>query len=231
MRYTFFLLLFAASFACKTRKETPPASPVNFVRLATQGCRGFCPSYTLDFRTDGSVAYEGTRYTFKTGKAEFQITADELKKLQDKVKTVNMWQYPENIESRVADAPYATITVFEGGKSHPVSGSIDRPAPILELEMLMKDITEAHGIQVKKGFNPDDPSLHLTAQVIVKLKPDVNAGNWASKFGDDIKIQLVRRISSENNWLVAYSPKTHTEQEIIALLKEVEGVVDVTPPK
>lgn len=231
MRYFLLLLLVAALLACKTRKENPPAGATNLVRLATQGCRGFCPSYTLDFRNDGSVAYEGTRYTVKMGKAEFKLTPDELKKVQAKVKEVNLWQYPENIESRIADAPYATLTAFDGDKSHSVSGSIDRPAPILELEMLLKDLTEAHGIQVKKGFNPDDPSLQMTAQVIVKLKPDVNAGNWVGKFGEDIKLKLVRRVSSENNWLVAYSPKVHTEQEIIGLLKDVEGVIDVTPPK
>lgn len=232
MRYLLTFLLAAALFACKTRKEMQtPAAATNLVKLATQGCRGFCPMYNLDFHTDGSVAYEGLRFTVKPGKGEFQLTADELKKLQAKLKDVNMWQYPENIESRIADAPYATITVYDGAKSHAVSGSIDRPTPIMELEMLMKDLSEAHGYPVKKGFNPDDPSLQMTAQVIVKLKPDVNAGNWVNNLGEDLKLKLVRRIATENNWLVAYSPKVHTQEEIISLLKTVDGVIDAMPPK
>ena len=230
MRTTLFLLLFAALLACKTRKETPaPTDSNNLISLATQGCRGFCPVYTLDFRTNGSVAYEGARNVEKMGKSEFQLTPDELVKLKAEVQKTNLWQYPENIESRIADAPYAKLTVFEGNKSHSVSGSIDRPKPILELEMLMKDLAEAHGLKVKKGFNPDDPTLKLTAQVVVKLKPEINAGNWVAKFGEDIKLKLVRRVSTENNWLLAYNPQQFTEKEIMDLLKNVDGVLDVTP--
>ena len=230
MRTTLLFLLFAALFACKTRKEAPPTTDSNnLIRLATQGCRGFCPIYTLDYRNNGSATYEGSRFVEKVGKVDFQLTADELGKLKTRVQNVNLWQYPENIESRVADAPYATLTAFDGNKSHPVSGSIDRPKPIMELEMLLKDLAEAHGLQVKKGVNPDDPMLKLTAKVVVKLKPEINAGNWAGKFSDDIKVQLVRRVSTENNWLLAYNPKQFTEKEFIDLLKDIEGVLDATP--
>ena len=238
MRNTTLLLLFAALFACKARKETAASTPSmdtkggsQLISLATQGCRGWCPIYVLDFHTNGKVKYEGTRFVEKAGKSEFQLTPDELSKLTTEVKKVNLWQYPENIESRVADAPYARLTVYDGAKSHPVSGSIDRPKPILELENMLKDLAEAHGVQVKKGVNPDDPALKLTAQVVVKLKPDVNAGNWVAKFNDEIKLRLVRRVSTENNWLVGYNPDQFTEKAITDLLKDLEGVLDVVPAK
>jgi hypothetical protein len=238
MRNTTLLLLFAALFACKTRKEANASmTPMDtkggnqLISLATQGCRGWCPIYVLDFYTDGKVKYEGTRFVEKMGKSEFQLTPDELSRLTAEVKKANLWQYPENIESRVADAPYARLTVYDGAKSHPVSGSIDRPKPILELENMLKDLAEAHAVQVKKGVNPDDPALKLTAQVVVKLKPDVNAGNWAAKFNDEIKLRLVRRVSTENNWLVGYNPDQFTEKAITDLLKDLEGVLDVVPAK
>lgn len=230
MRTTLFLLLFAALFACKTRKEAPPKTDsTNLIRLVTQGCRGYCPVFSIDFRSNGSATYEGTRFVEKIGKMDFQLTPEELTKLKAEVQKVNLWQYPENIESRIADAPYATLTAYDGGKSHPVSGSIDRPKPILELEIFLKDLAEAHGLKVKKGVNPDDPMLKLTAQVVVKLKPDINAGNWAGKFGEDIKVRLVRRVSTENNWLLAYNPTQFTEKQFIDLLKDIEGVLDATP--
>lgn len=203
----------------------------SLIRLATQGCRGYCPMYTLDFQNSGSVTYEGARFVKKVGKEVFQLTPAELTGLQAAVKKANLWQYPENIESRVADAPYATMTVYEGDKSHPVSGSIDRPKPLMELEMMLKDLAEAHGLEVKRGVNPDDPMLKLTAQVVVKLKQDVSAGNWIAPFDGDIKLRLVRRVASENNWLVAYNPEQFTEKEISDLLKDIEGVLDVVPAK
>jgi hypothetical protein len=201
------------------------------VSLATQGCRGWCPVYILDFYTDGKVTYDGMRNVEKTGKSEFQLTADELSKLTAEVKNVNLWQYPENIESRIADAPYAMLTGYDGEKSHPVSGSIDRPKPLLQLENMLKDLAETHGLQVKKGVNPNDPALKLTALVVVKLKPEINAGNWAAKFENDIRIRLVRRVSTENNWLIGYDPEKFTEKAISDLLKDLDGVLDVVPAK
>jgi Domain of unknown function (DUF6438) len=230
MRNSLLLLLFAAFFACKAHKDAPPKND-NLIRLATQGCRGYCPVYTLDFRHSGGVSYEGIRFVEKTGKDEFKLTREELNKLKAAVLKTNLWQYPENIESRVADAPYATLTVFDGGKTHPVSGSIDRPLPIMELEMLMKDLAEAHKIKVKKGFNPDDPMLKLTARVVVKLKPDVSAGKWVGQFNDEVKLRLVRRVSTENNWMIAYNPQQFSEKEIMDLLKTIDGVLDAIPAK
>lgn len=202
-----------------------------FISMSTQGCRGFCPIYTLDFRNNGSVTYEGTQFVEKTGKIEFQLTPEELKQLQAKVQQVNLWQYPEHIESRVADAPYVTLKAYDGQKVHAVSGSIDRPKPIMELEMYMKDLAETHGIVVKKGVNPNDPIKKLTAQIIVKLKPEINSGNWIGNFGAEIPLRLIRRVSSDNNWLVAYDPKQFTETEIIDLMKSMEGVLDAVPGK
>ncbi len=202
-----------------------------FISLSTQGCRGFCPIYTLDFRSDGSVAYEGTQFVEKTGKMEFQLTPEELKQLQAEVQQVNLWQYPEHIESRVADAPYATLKAYDGQKVHAVSGSIDRPKPLMELEMSMKDLAETHGIVVKKGVNPNDPIKKLTAQIIVKLKPEINSGNWIETFGEEIQLRLIRRVSSDNNWLVAYDPIMFKENEIIEIMKNTEGVLDAVPRK
>lgn len=231
MRTTLLFLLLAAFFACKTRKDAPPTDNSNLIRLATQGCRGYCPEYTLEFRNNGSVTYEGIRNVEKMGKTEFQLTPEELRTLKAEVQKVNLWQYPEMIESGVADAPYATLTVYDGSKSHPVSGSIDRPKPIIDLEVRLKNLAEAHGLQVKRGFDPNDPILKLTAQIVVKLKPEVNAGNWIAKFDDGIKLRLIRRVATENNWLLAYNPDQFSETEIIDLLKSVDGVLDALPPK
>ena len=98
---------------------------------------------------------------------------------------------------------------------------------MLELENRLKDLAEAHGLQVKKGVNPNDPALKMTAMLVVKLKPDINAGNWAKPLQDESLLRLVRRVSSENNWMIGYDPNVHTEQEMIEMLKGLEGVVGV----
>jgi len=59
----------------------------------------------------------------------------------------------------------------------------------------------------------------------VKLRPELNAGNWIGQFSD-IHLRLVRRISAENIWVVAYDANELEEKSLIELLKGTDGVVE-----
>jgi hypothetical protein len=214
----------------KCKKKSSGGDTSNLIGLETGPCFGYCPVFKLDVLNNGLVRYEGLRFVEKEGQDSFKLTETELKQLKTKVKEVNLWQYPDMIKTDVVDAPFATLTAYEAGKSKRVRGSIDRPAPLLELEGLLKDLTEAHGIQVKRGVNPNTPPAGTQQEVIVKLKPDVNAGNWINQF-TEFKLRLVRRISAENMWLVAFDPKQIEEKTLIDLLKDTEGVVEVQANK
>ncbi len=215
-----------AASAGKCRKGTAGGDASSLIELRTGGCFGFCPMFHLTALNNGLVRYEGERFVEKTGKDSFQLTPAELKQLKAKVKEVNLWQYPDKINTDIADAPFATLVAYEGGRSKTVTGSVDRPAPLLELEALLKDLAEAHGLQVKRGVNPKDPPAKTPKEVIVKLKPEINAGNWVAQF-QEIKVRLVRRIGSENIWLVSYDSSQIEEKELIEYLKSTQGVLEV----
>ena len=215
-----------ASSAGKCRKNTSGGDASNLVELKTSGCFGFCPMFRLTALNNGLVRYEGERFVEKVGKDSFQLTPAELKQLKTKVKDANLWQYPDKIKTDIVDAPFATLIAYEGGRSKTVTGSVDRPAPLLELEALLKDLAEAHGVQVKRGVNPNDPPAKAPKELIVKLKPDVNAGNWVAQF-QEIKVRLVRRLGSENIWLVSYDSSQVGEKDMIEVLKSTQGVLEV----
>lgn len=227
---TFFALYMALSlFSCHPNQKASAASG-DLVAFESHGCRGWCPVYKLLFRNDGSAVYEGVQNTVKTGISEFKITKEELSSLQRSVEATNVWQYPEQIPSRVADASGGIITVFRGTTQKSVSGSIDRPKPLLELEKQMKSLAEAHGLDVKTGVNPNEVPAASRSEVIVKLKKDVNAGNWIAQFGE-VKLRLIRRVSADNVWLVAFDAKQITEKSVIELLKSTPDVLEVQPNK
>lgn len=226
MKLTTLLLVGFAFFACKTQKNNtlPPGTP--FVGLQTSGCFGYCPVFELIAYTNGQVRYVGERFVEKEGRDSFLLTAAELTQLRTKVSAVNLWQYPERIQSDIMDAPSATLTAYDFKRVKSVSGSIDRPTPLLELENMLKDLAEAHGLQVKRGVNPNAVPEATKKELIVKLRPELNAGNWIGQFSD-IRLRLVRRISAENIWVVAYDSKEITEKSIIKLLKNTDGAVEV----
>ena len=227
MKLTVLALLACLSlFACKTQKNNALAPGVPFVGLQTGGCFGYCPVFKLTATTSGLVRYEGERFVEKEGRDSFLLTPAELTQLRSKVTAVNLWQYPDRIESDIQDAPSATLTAYDGTRSKSVSGSIDRPAPLLELENMLKDLAEVHGLQVKRGVNPNAVPEATKKELIVKLRPELNAGNWIGQFSD-IRLRLVRRISAENIWVVAYDSKEIEEKSIIELLKNTDGAVEV----
>ena len=218
------LLVLTVLLSCKTgQKAAQQRAP--FVELKSGACFGFCPVFRLTVRNNGLVAYEGIRFAEKIGLDSFQLTRAEMAGLREKVQQVNLWQYPERIETQVADAPFATLTVFRDDQSKSVSGSIDRPAPLLELENLLKELAEKHGFQVTRGVNPDEIPANRRQEVIVTLQPEINAGNWIREFSA-YRFQLVRRMSSENIWLVAYDPEQIKEDALLKLFKNSKGVTD-----
>lgn len=135
-----------------------PAADTKLVSLQTFPCRGFCPMYTLTAYNSGLLEYNGEKFVEKVGTATVTLTAKELEQLRSETAKVDLWQYPDDIKSQVMDAPYATLMVWKDGKTKSVRGSIDRPKPVLELEKLMKNLAEAHGLKVIKGVNPNPPA-------------------------------------------------------------------------
>ena len=229
MRTTILLLVSLSLISAqKCKKTSSGGSSSPLVEMHTGACFGYCPVFTLTALNNGLVRYNGERFVEKIGKDSFNLSAEELKKLQTKVKEVNLWQYPDMIKTDVVDAPFVTLTAFDGDKSKSVRGSFDRPAPLLELEGLLKDLAEAHGFEVKRGVNPNNIPETNRREVIVKLKPELNAGNWIRQISE-FRLQLVRRVSAENIWRVAYDTKQIDEKAVIEMLKNTDGVLDVQP--
>lgn len=232
MKHSLILLLIAASIAVGIPTTTlfaQQAKVENLVQLETGGCRGYCPVYKLTFRKDGVLDYLGTRNVEKIGAQTARLSAEEYAQLLKAVTIADLWQYPAEIASNVADAPIHIYTVFDGAKTHVVQGKTGIPEPILALEAKMQDIAEAHGFPVKKGFDPKNPD-YLKGSVIVKFKMDVNAKIFCSQFSD-LKVRPIRLLSEDNTWVVGFNPSELTEEQFTDLLKDMNGVLTVEPDK
>ncbi len=209
---------------CPSRK-TPTQDATPFVQLQMGACHGFCPVYRLTVRNNGWTEYEGLRNVAQTGLDSFQLTAAELSRLREKVQSVNLWQYPDRIPTQVADAPYGTLTVWKGAETKSVAGTIDRPAPLLELEAMIRDLAIAHGFNVKDGVNPNRPPAANRPELLVQFKPEANAGNVMGQI-TELDVRLVRRTGPENIWVVSYDAAQIAQKDLISLLKGLDGVVE-----
>jgi Domain of unknown function (DUF6438) len=225
--YLLLLSLIAGTFAeCKGAKKTPAEqAPTQLVSIQTQGCRGYCPRFKADFFSDGTVRYEGIQFVEKMGTATVTLTKSELGLLNKQLETTNLWQYPERFPTTVADAPGATLTVYRGQEQKVVMGSLERPKPILALDNMLRDLLEAHQIPVRKGVNPEAPDPNSRKTILVLLKPEINAGNWIAEV-KDLRVQLIRRVTADNLWLVGFDPQQISEAALIERLKKMPAVLE-----
>ena len=150
-----FILCFGAALLLAACAEKPVATDNSvLLEMKTGPCFGYCPVYNLVIRNNGAVEYEGVRFAELIGKKTVQLTDKEYAQLKKRVQEANLWQYPETIQSQIADAPYVTMTVHRGEEAKTVRGSIDRPQPLLDLEALVVKTVEGHGINLTKGVQP-----------------------------------------------------------------------------
>jgi allophanate hydrolase subunit 1 len=78
---------------------------------------------------------------------------------------------------------------------------------------------------VKQGIDPN--ALPADApELLVKLKTEVNAGNWVMGI-QNVKLRLLRRVSAENTWLLAFDPKQISAEQLIETLKALPDVLEV----
>ncbi len=125
------------------------------VELQTGSCFGYCPVIRLSVYTSGRVEYEGKQFAEKQGKASFQLTRRELRRLRQQLKQTDLWRYPDRIASEVVDAPWSTLTAVRRGQTKQVVGTIDRPKPLLDLENLLRTFAEERGYSTRRGVPPN----------------------------------------------------------------------------
>jgi Domain of unknown function (DUF6438) len=219
-------MLVALLAGCQSNRNTKVVNdPSPLISLRTGGCRGYCPMFVLEFKQNGQVDYEGIRSVEREGKSSFQLTDSELKSLRTTIESVNLWQYPERFPTTIADAPGATLTIFRAGQSKEITGGPERPQPIRNLDDQLRALATVHGYNLK-SFNPE--ATKPSAELLVRLKPDINAGNWLPALNEKSKadLRLIRRASSENVWVVSFNPTIHQATDLIDLLKAQPEVLE-----
>jgi hypothetical protein len=225
----FFLML--GSIACKSNKKVsidPKMDSSPLITLETSPCRGFCPVYKIAIKNDGHVDFEGLRFVKNMGHSTFQLTPSELDGLKKHLQEANLWQYPESFPVTIADAPGSVITLYRGDEIKEIRGSVELPKPIKEVAERLKSLAKIHGYNLD-SFDPNAiPEEAQQMALLVKLKPDVNAGNWINALNQSSKanLRLVRRVSAENIWVVVFDASKHKTADILTLLKSNDAVLE-----
>ncbi|MBL7808574.1 MAG: hypothetical protein JNN28_12190, partial [Saprospiraceae bacterium] len=125
-------------------ESTPVIRPI--AGYMKTSCFGECPAYTVWFYEDGTAAWEGHYFTTPLGKKTGKIAAADIKKIQDKARTIGFMKlqdsYPEEI---IADAQATIVFMMLDGKSKQVTDVFGAPKGLKELEKIFDDVIKKQG--------------------------------------------------------------------------------------
>jgi hypothetical protein len=105
-----FAFIIALSFhSCKTAKKSIVPFQHERIVLERTPCFGTCPQYTLTIASDGSMIYEGKRFTNMTGMWTANISPVQVDSLFKLVHKADLSQYQAEYPSPYSDLPSVII--------------------------------------------------------------------------------------------------------------------------
>ncbi len=127
------------------------------ITIERTGCNGSCPVYNLRINADGSVSFEGIKYTETKGKAEGKISEDKIRKILKEFANAEYFilkdKYDgENCPQTAKDHPTVITSIQIGNKTKTVNHnlgceensvqSISFPPKLTEMEDKIDEIVE-----------------------------------------------------------------------------------------
>lgn len=198
------------------------------VSLKKGACFGRCPVYELQVYTNGIATFRGERFTDKMGLWIRQLNDGEFRSLKDQLDKTNLWQYAPSYPSRIPDAPMITITQYEDDAQKTVSGKMNRPDPVLNLQDMLEKIAESKPEEwsVREAYDYGLPREAVLGDIYVQLRPNVYARNWIQQYARQ-DLRIVESLNSRSNYfLMHYNPQVVFPRELERFLSYDDDVLD-----
>jgi acetamidase/formamidase len=126
------------------------------ITLERTACFGTCPMYQVTVTSDGTVTFNGERFTKTTGVAKGKISRESFRQLVAEFEKINYFALPDAYApgtpvcpQRITDMPSANTSIRLKGKAKSVAhyyGCGDS-GPLVKLTALEKKIDEVAGTQ------------------------------------------------------------------------------------
>ena len=220
-------------FACGGPKELQydeDGNPIytRMVEFQRGACYGKCPMYTLTVYNEGLAKFNGKKFTDKDGIHTKQLSKAQITELRTLLEKANLFQYPDSYSEGIADAPLTTLTYYSknDGPVKRISGKGDRPEALKALDTRMEELVNSAGWESLKDTQYGLPAGYLPNEIIVQLKPDVDAKTVAARYKSK-DMELVRTVSAPTHmYLVRYNPEKMKPEAMLAELKAQPEVLN-----
>jgi len=115
MKRLFATIILTVASALMVMAQTPSEqNQITEVTLERTPCFGYCPSYKVTLKSDGTIIYEGKKFVQMMGTYKGEVY--NFERLAQLISSVNYFGLNDNYRAGVSDLPSAITSVVQNGK-------------------------------------------------------------------------------------------------------------------
>lgn len=189
-------------------------------------CFGSCPVYTLSIDNKGYATFEGERFTDKVGKHGLQLQSQKLDEIATAFSSADLASYDDNYPSDISDLPITTIAYINNTFQKRISGKVERPEKIKELQSMLEDIAQMDGwmsldtaaVEMVKP-TPKEEAI-IKNEIIIKFKSGTFISKWLKQYKEYSLYVKKPLDDTRTTWVTQFNDRSIDPYELLQLLKE-----------
>jgi hypothetical protein len=233
MKYVYILLAaIVLSQGCSGLKDVyalRKTEPV--ISLEKGACSGKCSVYKLFLYSNRQLVYEGIQNVEMYGLYTRKLDKTQYNALVRSFLDAEIYSFRNDYPNPLPEMPLIVMSFAHEKKSKRISGSIDRPQEILNLQRSLEKLISSDQWKLVKAFEvqvtrEDMPAKNegggdevIESQIIIEPASNVFLAQWLKKY-PQYDVQLVKRLSNDlNYWVISYSKSKIAPADMLSLLK------------
>lgn len=196
-----FLLLILSLFmaACSSTKYSAQSVYEGpSVELYKGACFGTCPIYRVSYYDDGTLLYEGRRFTERLGFHTRKATEEERRALRQNLQNMDWESYEPYYDSRLPDL---AMSVIKKG-DHTTKFKEEAPKELQVLGKLLEKIADDGSWEKISNFTDEEPPA--SNELIIKTKDNKDPAEIIKDISFS-SLQVKKKISDHMaTWLLHY---------------------------
>ncbi len=198
-------------------------------------CFGKCPMYKLEIYEGGYTKFYGDRHSDKLGIYDKTISKEELKSLVNAFEKADFYNFKNEYESNVPDAPAVKISYKSKNKElKEVSGKLERPQTLRDLQVMLEDIASSKDWRLLEKYKEpaseevkekEKPKV-IKTEIIVQPMPNINFSKWFQEKKNLYGLRIIKKIAPNLDlWLITYDTKKVDADMIMQILNNDPNII------
>ena len=234
-KYLFFTLILLLS-SCSTFKKVSKLKDKDIViSLSKSPCATKCSVYNVKLYKNGYVVYEGIANVEKYGLYAKKLSSSEMDKIKKEFDNNDFFGFDDQYPNPDPDMPTIVMVYNKDMKSKTITGGIDRPKKVLDLQRVLETLIRSDNFELLKSYDAkttktlienekntqeEEVTYVIDSEIIIEFNPNVFMSQWLQKYSQ-YQVQLVKRLGQNSPyWVITFNKTIIDSNDMLELIKQ-----------